>query len=147
MAMGMERVERLNLAVSAGAAAAGYALVSPAFAAGVAAGAAIEAVSFRHLLRSGRQLFEGRSLGWGAGFGLRFALLGTGIAGALWAGAHPIGLVLGLSLILPLVVVEAWRNRPPIDPGAPALPQDDPSWDRWNPWLAREREDDEGDEA
>jgi hypothetical protein len=141
----MERVERLNLAISAGAAAAGYALVSPAFAAGVAAGAAIEAASFRHLLRSGRRLFEGQSAAWGAGFGLRFALLGTGIAAALWAGAHPVGLLIGLSLILPLVVVEAWRTRPPIDPAAAALPPDDPSWDRWDPWLARERDDDERD--
>jgi hypothetical protein len=143
--MGLERVERLNLAVSAGAAAAGYALVSPAFAAGVAAGAAIEALSFRHLLRSGRRLFEGRAIGWGPGFGLRFALLGAGIGAALWAGVHPVGLVIGLSLILPLVVVEAWRTRPPVDPGAQALPADDPSWQRWNPWLAREREDDEED--
>jgi hypothetical protein len=147
MPVPMERVERLNLAISAGAAAAGYALVSPAFAAGVAAGAAIEAVSFRHLLRSGRRLFEGRSLGWGAGFGLRFGLLGIGIGTALWAGAHPIGLVIGLSLILPLVVFEAWRTRPPIDPEAKALPADDPAWERWDPWLAREREDDEGDAA
>jgi hypothetical protein len=145
--MGMERVERLNLAVSAGAAAAGYALVSPAFGAGVAAGAAIEAVSFRHLLSSGRRLFEGRAAGWGAGFGLRFGLLGAGIAASLWAGAHPVGLVIGLSLILPLVVVEAWRTRPPIDPNAKALPPDDPAWKRWDPWLAREREDDEGDDA
>jgi hypothetical protein len=141
----MERVERLNLAVSAGAAAAGYALVSPAFAAGVAAGAAIEAVSFRHLLRSGRRLFEGRSAG--SGFGLRFALLGAGIAGALWAGAHPVGLLIGLSLIMPLVVIEAWRTRPPIDPTAQALPPDDPAWEHWNPWLARERDDGEGDEG
>jgi len=26
----------------------------------------------------------------------------------------------------------------PIDPNAPRLDDDDPSWDRWNPWLARE---------
>lgn len=144
--MGMERVERLNLAVSAGAAAAGYALVSPAFAAGLAAGAAIEAVSFRHLLRSGRQLFAGNQLGWGAGYGLRFGFLGVALFVALWLGAHPIGLVVGLSLILPLVVWEAWSTRPPVLPDAPSLPADDPAWDRWNPWLAREREDDEGDE-
>jgi hypothetical protein len=142
----MERVERLNLAVSAGAAAAGYAFVSPAFAAGLAVGAAIEALNFRHLLRSGRQLFAGNQVGWSAGYALRFAFLGIGLAGALWLGAHPIGLVVGLSLILPLVVLEAWRTRPPIQADAPSLPPDDPSWDRWNPWLAREAEDDEGEE-
>lgn len=144
--MGMERVERLNLAVSAGATAAGYALVSPAFAAGLAAGAAIEAVNFRHLLRSGKQLFAGNPVGWYTGYALRFGFLGIAMALALWLGAHPIGLVVGLSLILPLVVFEAWRSRPPILPGAPSLPPDDPAWDCWNPWLAREREDDERDE-
>lgn len=141
----MERVERLNLAVSAGAAAAGYALVSPSFAAGLAAGAAIEALSFRHLVRSGRRLFSGNPVGWGAGYALRFAFIGVAMFVALWAGAHPIGLVVGLSLILPLVVFEAWRTRPPIQPDAPALPPDDPSWERWNPWLAHEREEDEED--
>ena len=140
--MGMERVERLNLAVSASAAAAGYALVSPAFAAGLAAGAAIEALSFRHMLRSGRKLFAGHAAAWGAGYALRLGFLGIALGVALWLGAHPIGLVVGLSLILPLVVFEAWRSRPPILPDAPALAADDPAWDRWNPWLAREREDD-----
>ena len=130
--------------MSAGAAAAGYALVSPSFAAGLAAGAAIEAASFRHLLRSGRQLFSGQT--GGSGFGARFAFLGIAMAVALWAGAHPIGLAVGLSLIVPLVVLEAWRTRPPIVPDAPALPPDDPSWDRWNPWLARESQEDEGDD-
>ena len=130
--MGMERVERLNLAVSAGAAAAGHALVSPAFAAGLAAGAAIEALNFRHLLRTGRQLFAGNAVGWSAGYALRLGFLGIAMAAALWLGAHPIELVIGLSLILPLVVFEAWRTRPPIQPDLPALPPDDPSWDRWN---------------
>ena len=144
--MGMERVERLNLAVSAGAAAAGYALVSPAFAAGLAAGAAIEALSFRHILRSGRKLFAGHAAAWSAGYALRVGFLGIALGVALWLGAHPIGLVVGLSTILPLVVIEAWRSRPPILPDAPTLPPDDPGWGRWNPWLAREREDDEEDE-
>lgn len=145
MIVGMERVERQNLAVSAGAAAAGYALVSPAFAAGLAAGALIEALNFRHLLRSGRKLFAGDNLAWGAGYGLRFGFLGVAMATALWLGAHPIGLVAGLSVILPLVVIEAWRTRPPVQPDAPALAPDDPAWDQWNPWLARERDDDDED--
>jgi hypothetical protein len=142
---GMEGVERWNLALSAGAAAAGYALVSPLFAASLLAGAALEAVNFRHLLRSGKQLFAGRSHSWTAGYALRFAILALGIGVAIYAGAHPVGFVVGLSLILPAVVVEAWRNRPPISTDAPALDPDDPSWDRWDPWLARERQDDPED--
>jgi hypothetical protein len=27
----------------------------------------------------------------------------------------------------------------------PALAPEDPSWDRWDPWLARERDQDEDD--
>jgi hypothetical protein len=44
------------------------------------------------------------------------------------------------------MVIEAWRNRPAIVADAPVLSPDDPSWDRWNPWLARERDDDDHDE-
>ena len=142
----MERVERLNLALSAGAAAAGYALVSPWYAASLAPGALLESVNFRHLLRSGRRLFEGDAGSFSASFALRFALLGLGLGLAVWAGAHPVGLVVGVSLIMPAAVYDAWRNRPAIQPDAPSLPPDDPSWDRWNPWLAREAEDDEGEE-
>jgi hypothetical protein len=39
---------------------------------------------------------------------------------------------------MPATLIEAWRSRPSIDPNAPRLADDDPSWDRWNPWLARE---------
>ncbi len=131
-------VERLNLALSAGAVVTSYALVSPVFALSLAAGAALEALNFRHLLRSGRRLFAAGA-SWNGGFAVRFALLALGIAGALYLGAHPVGLVSGLSLIVPAVVIAAWRNRPPIDPAAPALDPDDPSWERWDPWLARER--------
>jgi hypothetical protein len=66
----------------------------------------------------------------------RFGLLKMGSARRF--GAHPLGLLLGLSLIMPAAIFEAWRARPPLDPSAPALAPDDPSWDRWNPWLARE---------
>jgi hypothetical protein len=57
-----------------------------------------------------------------------------------------VGLVLGLSLILPAALIEAWRSRPPIVEDAPALPEDDPGWNDWNPWLARERLDDPEDD-
>jgi len=143
--VGMQRVERLNLALSAGAAAAGYALVSPLFAASLAAGAMIETLNFHHMLRAGERLFAGQPGDWNGGFARRFALLGLALGGALWIGAHPVGLLVGVSLIMPVAVLEAWRNRPPIDPNAPTLAPDDPGWEDWNPWLAREIEADHGD--
>ena len=143
-AEGMGRATQMNLALSAGAAAAGYALVSPVFALSVAAGAAVETLSYAHLLRSTRAMFEGRG---GSGFGLRFLALAVFLATAIWAGAHPIGLLVGVSLMIPVVVVQAWRHRPPIDPDAPALAADDPEWDRWNPWLAGERKPREDEDA
>ena len=45
--------------------------------------------------------------------------------------------------IMPAAIIEAWRTRPAIDPNAPALDADDPSWDNWNPWLAREQDEPE----
>ena len=138
------------LAVSAGATAASWALVSPRFAGSLALGAALEALNFRALFGYWRRALLGAErVGWArfASFGLRFVAL----AGALWAalalGAHPVGLLLGLSVVVPGVVVAAWRARPAPDPEAPALAADDPSWEAWNAWLARERDpsDDEED--
>jgi hypothetical protein len=68
---------------------------------------------------------------------------------ALHQGAHPVGLVLGLSMIVPAALAGAWMKRPAAAAGeeAPAPVPDDASWDDWNAWLARprdpEREDDE----
>jgi len=135
-------MERLNFGISAGAVAAGLAFASPAFATSVALGAAIEAVNFRALRAGAAQLFAGNLIAgkaWAAGFGIRFAFLAVAISFAIHAGAHPIGLVLGLSTTIPAVVIGAWLQRPAIDPNAPALAEDDPAWDAWNPWLARER--------
>jgi hypothetical protein len=139
----VERVERLNLVLCAGAVAASLPLISPGFALSVAAGALLEALNFRGLFRAGRSFFAGRSPGWSAGWALRFALLAVGIGAALALGAHPVGLVVGLSLIVPAAVIEAWRSRPPIQEDAPAIAPDDPGWTRWNPWLARERDPDD----
>lgn len=147
--MSLDPIERLNLALCAGAAALSLALASPAFSASVLVGAALESVNFRGLRRSARVLFDlgGAGSAWSGLFAFRFALLAAGIGLALWAGAHPVGLLLGLSLIVPATVVHAWLTRPRPDPEAPALAPDDPSWDMWNAWLARERvprsEDDE----
>jgi hypothetical protein len=143
----INRVERLNLAFSAGAVAASYALVSPGFAGGVAVGAAIEAANFRALFRAGKLFFAGQLGSWSVGWALRYGLLSIGIGVAIYLGVHPVGLVIGLSLILPAAVIEAWQSRPAIDPNAPALAPDDPSWKRWDPWLARERDDDAEDDG
>ena len=48
---------------------------------------------------------------------------------------------------MPTTLWVAWRNRPAIDPNAPGLPFDDPAWEHWNPWLAREREASDEDDA
>lgn len=148
----LDPLERWNLTIGAGAVLASVAAVSPAFGLSVALGAAIEAVNFRSLLRGSQWLFSGGSetLGrlWALGFGLRFVFLAVAIWLAIDAGAHPIGLVLGLSTIVPAVVVGAWRQRPPPsrEPPQPGLPPDDPSWDEWDLWRARERPRNEDDE-
>ena len=142
-------MESLNLGISAGAVAAGYALASPAFAASLAFGAAIEAANFRALRAGASRMFAGDlSVGrmWAAGFGLRFAFLAVAISLALNAGAHPVGLVIGLSTTIPAVVLGAILQRPPIVETGPAPAPDDPSWDAWNPWLARERDPSESEE-
>jgi hypothetical protein len=140
-----------SLAFSAGAAAASWALVSPRFAGSLALGAALEAMNFRALFRYWHSALLGGerpSLALISGFGLRFALIGGVVAGAVALGAHPIGLLVGLSLVVPGVVIAAWRVRPLPSADAPALAPDDPSWDEWNPWLARERDPrDEEDES
>lgn len=142
-------MERLNFGISAGAVAAGFVLASPAFATSLALGAAIEALNFRALRAGASQLFGGNLVAgkaWAMGFGIRFAFLAVAISLALGAGAHPVALVLGLSTTIPAVVIGAWLQRPAIDPDAPAIAADDPSWDVWNPWLARERDPSEDEE-
>ncbi len=139
--MSIDPIERWNIAISAGAVATSLAVATPLFAMSLAVGAALEAANFRALRRSTQFLFWGVMPGqraWAAIFGLRFGLLAIGITAALFLGADAVGLLAGLSLIMPAVVIEPWRSRPPIDPNAPRLAADDPSWDRWNPWLARE---------
>ena len=141
--MSIDPIERWNIAISAGAVATSLAVASPGFAISIAVGAVLEAVNFRSLRRSAQLLFSGEITGqrmWSAAYGIRFVLLAIGIIAAVYFGANIIGMVIGLSLIVPATIIEAWRSRPPIDPNAPRLVNDDPSWDRWNPWLARETE-------
>jgi hypothetical protein len=139
----IDPIERTNLALCAGAFAVCWWLVTPAFALGLGIGALLEAVNFRGLRRAAQFLFWGQiqgGRGWTGLFALRFSLLVIGIGAALAFGAHPAGLLVGLSLIMPAAVLEAWRTRPAIDPTAPALAPDDPGWEHWDAWFARERE-------
>lgn len=148
--MTIDPIERTNLTLSATAVALSLAFLSPLFALSLAIGAALEAVNFHGLRSQAQFLFWGqiKSGGqWTGVFGLRFGILIIGIGAALYFGADPAGLLVGLSLIMPAAVIEAWRTRPAIDPDAPALDADDPSWDRWNPWLAREHMESEEEDA
>ncbi len=147
--MSIDRIERTHLTLSAGAVAASLAFATPVFAASLAVGVLIEAVNFHGLRRSAQFLFWGEiagGRGWSGVFALRFGLLVLGIGGALALGADPVGLIVGLSLIMPAAVFGAWRTRPPIDPTATVLAPEHPAWDGWNPWLARERVHDEDDD-
>lgn len=141
--MKLERVERLNLGLSAGAVAASYALSTPHFATSVALGACLEAMNFGALLRGGRLFFAGDIQGagpWVGAFTLRFVLLGAGIFAFLQLGANPAALLIGLSIAMPAVLIDAWIHRPPVvDPsGLPALDPDDESWERWSVWRVAE---------
>jgi len=146
----INRVQGLNLGLSAGAAVISWLFLSPLFAVSLAAGAAMEAANFHSLRRTCQVIFQSGVSGSGpavSAFGLRFALLAAAVGLALYVGAHPVGLVIGLSLIVPAAVIAAWMARPEPAPATPAPPPDDPSWDDWNPWLARVREpDDEEDQ-
>lgn len=133
----------ISLVFCAGAAAASWALVSPRFAGSLALGAALEALNLRALFGYWRRALLGAErVGFArfASFGLRFVVLGAALWAALALGAHPVGLLIGLSLFVPGVLLAAWRARPAPDPDAPALAADDPDWEAWNPWLARDRD-------
>ena len=138
---GLLRVERLNLSLSAVAVAASFAFFSPWVAGSVAVGAILEALNFRTLHGAARRFFAGELAGsglWLGVVGLRLSVLMAAIVLALGLGAHPVGMVVGLSMICPAVVIDAWRHRPAvIDPRecsefVPA--PDDPAWDRFSVW-------------
>jgi hypothetical protein len=140
--MRLDQVERLNLTLSAGAVAASMALATPHFATSLAVGAALEAVNFRALRRMGKRLVSGELVATGPQigiFGVRFLLLATAIVLSMAAGANPVALLIGLSIVVPAVVIDAWRHRPPIEAcePVPVPPPDDPSWDEWNVWRVQ----------
>jgi hypothetical protein len=134
-----QALQGLNLTLSAGGLAASALLAGPAFTTAYALGAALEAVNFRALCACAQRVLAGQLDGgrfWIALLGLRLAMLFGAMGVALLAGAHPLGLLLGVSTVVPAVLIGAWWLGPPVDPDAPALPADDPAWDHWSVWRA-----------
>lgn len=134
-----QALQGLHLTLSAGGLAASALLAGPAFTAAYALGAALEAVNFRALCACASRLLSGQLDGgrfWVALLGLRLAMLFGAMGVALFAGAHPLGLLLGVSTVVPAVLIGAWWLGPAPDPTAPALPPDDPAWEHWSVWRA-----------
>jgi hypothetical protein len=132
-------LQRFHLTLSAGGIAASALLGGPAFTAAYALGAALEAVNFRALCACATRLLSGQldgSRSWVVLLGMRLTMLFAAMGVALLAGAHPLGLLLGVSTVVPAVLIGAWWLGPAIDPNAPALPPDDPAWDHWSVWRA-----------
>jgi hypothetical protein len=142
--------ERVNVGISAGAVAASFAVASPHFAGSLAVGAALEAMNFRFMHGVAEALFAGSVNGGGAWVGvlsLRLGLVFAGIVAAMTAGAHPLALVIGLSLAMPATVIAAWLNRSEVieqEPN-PGIDPEDPSWDRYSIWRAAERDEEDGE--
>jgi len=115
MKFALARVEQWNLGLSASAVAASFALETPEFATSLAAGALLEALNLGALRRSATHFFDGQmTRSWSGAFALRFLFLAAGIFITLKVGAHPVALLIGLSIAMPAVLIDAWLNRPPI---------------------------------
>jgi hypothetical protein len=148
MKLGLAKVERWNLGLSAGAVAASFALVTPHFATSLAAGAFLEAINFGAIHRAGRRLFDldsedepAPAKAWVGVFSMRFMLLALAIFVTLQAGADPVAFLIGLSLVMPATLIDAWIHRPPvIDPAElPVLfeeesEQDEEYWESYSIW-------------
>jgi len=109
-------MERMNLLLSTGAVATALVFASPRFAGSVAVGAALEAVNFHALCTAATHLFSGNLSSarlWVALYGARLIILLSGLGVSLAAGADPLGLLLGVSLVVPAVLIVAWRTPPP----------------------------------
>ena len=137
----LAKVEQWNIGLSASAVAASYALATPHFATSLAAGAFLEAINLGAIHRAAKRLFAGElmSSGWVGGLSMRFIILGLAIFVTMNAGANPVALLIGLSIAMPAVLIDAWIHRPKLGEYdlLPAIPSDDPSWDELEVWTLR----------
>ncbi len=149
--------EKLNLGLSAGAVATSLALATPLFAGSLAFGATLGSVNFRFLHTTAEGVFQGavQSSAWVVVLAFRLALVFAGICAAMLLGADAMGLLIGLSIVMPATVAAAVWLRPahvPTMPG-PAVAPDDPIWDDYSVWRPdreikrKERRSADDDEA
>ncbi len=136
------RVLAWHAAFSAAAGLVAFALATPKFALSLLLGAALQTMNFRGLFGLARTAFaqEARAA---SGFALRLPLFGALVFVAISAGVDAGGLLAGITTLVPAVVIAAWQSRPRdvADLASlPALAPDDPSWELYSPWLARERD-------
>jgi len=135
------RVLAWHLAFTAAAGLAAFALATPKFALSLLLGAALQTLNFRGLFALAQHAFAQQARA-ASGFALRLPLFGVLVFVAIRAGVDPGGLLCGITTLVPAVIAAAWQARPrPVAASElPALAPEDPSWDEWSPWLARERE-------
>jgi hypothetical protein len=136
------RVLAWHAGFTATAALAGFVLATPKFALSLLLGAALQTLNFRALFGLARNAFTQQARA-ASGFALRLPLFGALAFVAIKAGVDAAGLLAGITLLVLAAVIAAWQSRPrdTADLSAlPALAPDDPGWDQYSPWLARERE-------
>lgn len=147
-------IEHLHVFLSAGAVAGAAVFASPHFALSVGVGALLEGFNFRGLSLASHALFRGALRGgtaWLVLLVLRLGLVGALLFAAIrFGGIDPIGVLVGLSVVLPASVIGAWRIRPPIDPEAGPVddfeargrdPRDGPGDWGWDAVLYAEPQD------
>ncbi len=137
-------IEQINVALSAGAVATAAVVASPLFALSVAVGAFLESISFRGLSVVSKAFFTGSvrgSVGWLLLLAMRLGLVGVLLYFAVRLGADPVGLLIGLSVILPASVIGAFQMRPTFDPEAAPLSEEEPVDWGWDAGLYRDRDE------
>ena len=135
------RVLAWHAAFTAGAGLAAFAFAPPKFALSLLLGSALQTLNFRALYGLARNALamNGRAA---SGFALRLPLYGALVFVAIQAGVDAAGLLCGITTLVPAVAIAAWQSRPQPVPASelPSLAPEDPSWDHYSLWLARERE-------
>lgn len=143
------RVLAWHAAISAAAALLAFALATPTFALSLLLGSALQTLNFRGLFGLAQSALAQQARA-ASGFALRLPLFGALVFVAIRAGIDAAGLLAGITTLVPAVLIAAWQARPRdfADVGAlPALAPEDPSWDQYSLWLARERESEREEDA